>query len=74
VLMLQRASIAGQSFYIAIFKWLGSAAYTIVFYGFFPNSGFLLTMFILTFVFNLTYTIMLYLFMREKGVDPLRRF
>lgn len=74
VMMLQRGSIAGQSFYIGLFKWLGSAGYTIVFYSFFPNSAFLLTMFVLTFVFNLTYAIMLFLFIREKGVDPLRRF
>ncbi len=74
VMMLQRGSIAGQSFYIAILKWLGSAAYTIVFYSYFPASAFLVVLFLLTFVFNLVYAVLLFQFIYEKGINPLRRF
>lgn len=74
VMMLQRGSIAGQSFYIAILKWLGSAAYTMVFYSYFPNSAFLVALFLLAFVFNLIYAVLLFQFIYEKGVNPLRRF
>ncbi len=73
-LLLWRGSIQGQSLYIAVLKLVGSTAYGAVFYRFYPNSRFLLALFMLSFAFNLVYVILYWWLAVASGVNPLLRF
>ncbi len=74
IMLLQRGSTRGQSFYIAMLKLVGSAFYSIVFYTFDPDAYFLIALYILTLVFNTIYAYMMFNFIKAEGENPLRRF
>lgn len=74
VFLLQRGNVRGQSLYVALFKWLGSAGYAVVFYWFHPTSHFLTVLYILTFAFNGCYAWLIYRALRAEGINPWRRF
>ena len=76
VTMLINRGINGQSFYIALFKMIGTGLSSLAFYQFRPStqdSVLLPLLFISIFVFDLIYTVAIYRKCREHGM-PLKRF
>ncbi|MCP5540942.1 MAG: hypothetical protein H7A52_12440 [Akkermansiaceae bacterium] len=76
-MLRRRGSVKGQSFYIALFMFLGNySAYLWVKY--FPNLSFSLginlQMFLCTGFFNVAYMVMIYRKCREEGINPWKRF
>jgi hypothetical protein len=71
-MLVRRNSVEGQSMVIAAFKWLGTAAPTILFY-LDTGSNLVLALGIVTFVFDLIYIGMLYQKFRDWGLHPLTR-
>ena len=71
-MLVRRDSVAGQSMGIAIFKWLGTVAPTILFY---MNTGsyLVLALGVCVFVFDLIYIGMLYKKFRDLGLHPFTR-
>ena len=71
-MLARRDSVEGQSMGIAIFKWLGTAAPTILFY---VNTGsyLVLALGICVFIFDLIYIVMLYQKFRNLGLHPFTR-
>ncbi|MBN1813997.1 MAG: hypothetical protein JXA14_19325 [Anaerolineae bacterium] len=71
-MLVRRDGVEGQSMGIAIFKWLGTAAPTILFY---VNTGsnLVLVLGICVFLFDLIYAVMLYQKSRMVGVHPFTR-
>jgi hypothetical protein len=71
-MLVRRDSVEGQSMGVAVFKWLGTAAPTILFY-LVSGSNLVLVLGILIFVFDLIYIAMLYQKFRELGLNPFAR-
>lgn len=71
-MLVRRNSIEGQSMGIAIFKWLGTAAPTILFY-MDTGSNLVLALGVLVFVFDAIYIAILYQRFHQFGLRPLTR-
>jgi hypothetical protein len=71
-MLVRRNSVEGQSMVIAIFKWLGTAAPTILFY-LVMGSNLVLALGIVIFVFDMIYIGMLYQKFRSLGLNPFTR-
>ena len=71
-MLVRRNSVEGQSMVIAVFKWLGTAAPTILFY-LDTGSNLVLALGVAIFVFDLIYIGMLYQKFRDLGLHPLTR-
>ena len=71
-MLVRRDSVDGQSMGVAVFKWLGTAAPTLLFY-LVSGSNLVLVLGILIFVFDLIYIAMLYQKFREVGLNPFTR-
>ena len=71
-MLVRRNSVEGQSMAIAVFKWLGTAAPTILFY-LDTGSDLVLALGVAVFVFDLLYIGMLYQKFRDLGLHPLTR-
>jgi hypothetical protein len=71
-MLVRRNNVQGQSMYIALFKWLGTLAPTIQFYGQ-TGSHLVLALGIGCFVYDLIYMGMLYLKFRELKLNPFTR-
>ncbi len=71
-MLVHRNSVEGQSMGIAVFKWLGTAAPTILFY-LVSGSNLVLALGILIFVFDVVYIGMLYQKFRSLGLNPFTR-
>ncbi|MBN1139121.1 MAG: hypothetical protein JXM73_21250 [Anaerolineae bacterium] len=71
-MLVRRNGVEGQSMGVALFKWLGTAAPTILFY---VNTGSNLVLALggCVFVFDLIYAAMLYGKFREVGLQPFIR-
>ncbi len=75
-MMMNRKGIEGQSFYIALFKMIGTGLSSLAFYQFRPStqdSVLLPLLFVSIFAFDLIYTVAIYRKCREYGI-PLKRF
>jgi len=75
-MIINRKGIDGQSFYIALFKMIGTGLSSLAFYQFRPvtqDSVLLPLLFVSIFVFDLIYTVAIYRKCREYGM-PLKRF
>ena len=75
-MIINRKRIEGQSFYIALFKMIGTGLSSLAFYQFRPDtqdSVLLPLLFVSIFVFDLIYTVAIYRKCREYGM-PLKRF
>jgi len=70
--LVHRNSVEGQSMGIAVFKWLGTAAPTILFY-LVSGSNLVLALGIMVFVFDVIYMGMLHQKFRSLGLNPLTR-
>jgi hypothetical protein len=71
-MLVRRNNVEGQSMYIALFKWLGTMAPTILFYGQ-TGSHLVLALGIGCFVYDLIYMGMLYGKFRELKLNPFTR-
>jgi hypothetical protein len=74
IVLLQRASVRSQSFYIALFKMLGTLGFSLHFFSLNPNDAFMNSQYILIFLFDLLYTVMIYQACKREGINPLTRF
>ena len=75
-MIINRKGIEGQSFYIALFKMIGTGLSSLAFYQFRPviqDSVLLPLLFVSIFVFDLIYTVAIYRKCREYGMS-LKRF
>ena len=75
-MLINRKGIEGQSFYIALFKMIGTGLSSIAFYLYRPiaqDSILLQFLFIAIFVFDLIYTVGIYRKYKNNG-NPLKRF
>lgn len=76
-ILLNRNELRGQSIYIAISKLLGTASASLAFYVFDPidkKSIILSLLYLIIFIFDLIYAIMVYQKSREEHLDPWARF
>jgi hypothetical protein len=71
-MLVRRNSVEGQSMVIATFKWLGTAAPTILFYVVSGNN-LVLVLGILIFVFDVVYIITLYQKFQSLELNPFTR-
>ncbi len=71
-MLARRNSVAGQSMYIAFFKWLGTLAPTILVW-LATGSGLLLALGISIFFYDVVYGVMLYRKFLELGLNPFTR-
>ena len=71
-MLVCRDSVEGQSMGVALFKWLGTAAPTILFY-WHTGSELVLALGIVIFVFDVIYMGMLYQKFRDLGLNPFTR-
>jgi len=72
-MLANRNNVKGQSIYIAIFKMIGSASSSILFYTFFPSSFLLKFLYVAIFVFDWIYIILLYNKHKELRINPWKR-
>ncbi len=75
-MLMNREGIGGQSFYIALFKMIGTALASLAFYLYRPiaqDSVLLQFLFVLIFIFDLIYTVGIYRKCKKYG-NPLTRF
>jgi hypothetical protein len=71
-MLVRRDSVEGQSMGIAVFKWLGTAAPTLLFY-LVSGSNLVLVLGIVIFVFDVIYIGMLHQKFRDLGLNPFTR-
>jgi len=71
--LVQRNSTTGQSMYIALSKMLGSTAASFLFFTYYPESMFLLFLYISIFIFDWMYIVMLYRKFKELRIHPWMR-
>jgi hypothetical protein len=71
-MLVRRDSVEGQSMAIAVFKWLGTAAPTLLFY-LVSGSNLVLVLGIVIFVFDVIYIGMLHQKFRDLGLNPFTR-
>jgi hypothetical protein len=71
-MLVRRDSVEGQSMGIAVFKWLGTAAPTLLFY-LVSGSNLILVLGIVIFVFDVIYIGMLHQKFRDLGLNPFTR-
>ena len=75
-MLINRQGISGQSFYIALFKMIGTGLSSLAFYMYRPiaqDSALLQFLFVAIFVFDLIYTIGIYRKCKDS-IFPLKRF
>lgn len=71
-LLTKRNTVAGQSIYVAILKWVGTAAPTIQVYAQ-TGSKLVLVLGIGCFIYDALYTVILYRKFQESGLNPFTR-
>ncbi len=71
-MLVRRDGVNGQSMYIAIFKWIGTLAATVLVY-LAMHSGLVLGLGIAVFFYDVLYIVMLYRKFRQLGLDPFTR-
>jgi hypothetical protein len=71
-MLVRRTGVEGQSMGVAVFKWLGTAAPTLLFY-LVSGSKLVLALGVLVFVFDLIYIGMLVQGFRDLGLNPWTR-
>lgn len=71
-LLVSRKDVSGQSIYVALLKWIGTAAPTILFYLRTENL-LILVLGVGCFIYDALYTVMLYQQFRAEGLNPFTR-
>ena len=74
IMLLRRKSLAGQSVYIAIFKMIGTVLPSFLFANLYPGTPLLYFLYVMIFVFDWLYIILLYFKHKELGINPWKRF
>lgn len=72
-MLLRRASVKGQSIYIALFKMIGTLLPSILFFLYYPKSLLLDYLYVSIFIFDLIYFVMLYRKCLEERINPWAR-
>jgi hypothetical protein len=72
-LLVNRESSAGQSFYIALFKMVGTILPSVLFFLKYPSSWLLNYLYIGIFIFDATYAVLIYRRLTIEGVNPWKR-
>jgi hypothetical protein len=77
VMLVQRHDLRGQSFYIALFKWLGTGSASLAFMLYrlpgYEQSLLVPVLCIGMFVFDLLYVVLVYQMCRKQGINPWTR-
>ena len=74
LMLLTRNSLAGQSIYIAIFKWLGTLLPCYYFYRKYPKSHVLNTLYVGIFIFDVLYIGLIAYYANMAGINPWLKF
>lgn len=69
-MFLRRRNLAGQSFYIALFKLLGTLIPCLAFFMLRPNAWFFDFLYVTIFIFDMAYLILVYRQARALGIHP----
>lgn len=72
-MLLKRGSLKGQSLYIALSKMIGTLFPSVLLFLYFPDNYLLLVLYISIFIFDFSYTILLYFKAKAEGVNPWAR-
>ncbi|WP_276497469.1 hypothetical protein [Pontibacter litorisediminis] len=72
-LLLKRNSPRGQSLYIALSKMIGTVFPSVLLYLYFPDSYFLILLYVSIFIFDMTYLLLLYFKIKAAGLSPWAR-
>ncbi|WP_266204586.1 transmembrane-type terpene cyclase [Pontibacter kalidii] len=72
-LLLKRNSPRGQSLYIALCKMIGTVFPSVLLYLYFPDSYFLVLLYVGIFIFDMTYLLLLYFKIKAAGLSPWAR-
>lgn len=72
-MLLSRGGIKGQSIYIAIAKIIGTLCASISIYLSVPSSMLLIFLYLSIFLFDLVYSVLLYIKIKEQGINPWKR-
>ncbi|WP_207430198.1 hypothetical protein [Sabulibacter ruber] len=72
-MFLKRNSVAGQSIYIALSKWIGTIFPSVLFYLYFPKSYLLILLYLGIFTLDLVYFFLLYSKAKAEGINPWKR-
>ena len=72
-MLLRRNSPQGQSLYIALSKMIGTVFPSVLLYMYFPESYFLILLYISIFIFDMTYLLLLFFKIKAKGINPWSR-
>lgn len=72
-LLLRRNGPQGQSLYIALSKMIGTVFPSVLLYLYFPESYFLILLYISIFIFDMAYLLLLYFKIKETGNSPWAR-
>jgi preprotein translocase subunit SecG len=70
VMLQERKTAKGQSVYIGISKMIGTVFATILFHIRYPGSFLLHFLFLMIFIFDVIYIVMIYIVIRKKGMNP----
>ncbi|MCX2741713.1 transmembrane-type terpene cyclase [Pontibacter anaerobius] len=69
-LLLRRNGPQGQSLYIALSKMIGTVFPSILLYLYFPESYFLILLYVSIFIFDMAYLLLLYFKIKTTGLRP----
>lgn len=69
-MLFRRNSVLGQSFYIALFKMIGTLLPSVLFFRLFPSSVLLNFLYVAIFIFDLIYLVLIYGKLRNVGINP----
>lgn len=72
-MLLSRSDIKGQSIYIAIAKMIGTACASISIYLSFPSSMLLIFLYLSIFLFDLVYSVLLHIKIKEQWINLWKR-
>jgi hypothetical protein len=73
-MLWRRNNTDGQSVYIALCKLIGTAIPSVYFYLLFPGSPLLIYLFLLIFVLDVVYLVLLYRKQKEMGIRPWKKW
>lgn len=72
-MLLFRGDAKGQSMYIAIAKMIGTVCASIAIYLLLPSSTLLIFLCLSIFLFDLMYSVLLHIKIKEQGINPWKR-
>ncbi len=74
LLLASRKTMEGQSIYVGIFKLIGTALPSFLFFTKYPQSVLLNTLYLSILVFDIMYVFMILKYEKQRGLNPWRRW